>query len=306
MNNLKSAAVIGSGMMGPGIAVTLSLGGVETTIVSRTPERAQAAANQAMKLACELAECGLMPTGAASVSAECDLDRVVRDVDLVIESVPEDLALKQDLFRRLDGAARADAVLASNTSSLRITEIAAKCSRPERIVTTHFWNPPHLMRLVEIVKGDRTSAEVVARVKELLTRCGKLPVVVKKDTPGQLGNRLQFALLREAIHIVEQGIADVEDVDTVVKNGFGLRMPVYGVFEHQDVVGLRTCKAVMDYVAPSLGEQKSSIGLLNEHLSKGCGFYPTGQLDHEASRARRDAFVRRMLVEVLRDPKSTS
>jgi 3-hydroxybutyryl-CoA dehydrogenase len=152
------------------------------------------------------------------------------------------------------------------------------------------------MRLVEIVKGEQTSDENVEAVRALLTRCGKLPVVVRKDTPGQLGNRLQFALLREAIHIVEQGIASVEEVDAVVKNGFGIRMPVYGVFEHQDVVGLETCKAVMDYVVGSLSSDPTTPKLIGQRLAEGRGFYDPGTLDHDAARARRDAFIRRILT----------
>ena len=296
MKNFAKAAVIGSGMMGPGIAVSLSLGGVEATILSRTPEGATRAAHRAIRLSIELADSGLMPQGAALVSASAELEAVVPEVDLVIESVPENLQLKQELFAQLDGLANPDAILASNTSSLSITAIAERCKHAERVLTTHFWNPPHLMRLVEVVKGERTSEENVIAVRDLLARCGKLPVVVHKDTPGQLGNRLQFALLREAIHIVEQGIASVEDVDTVVKNGFGIRMPVYGVFEHQDVVGLDTCKAVMDYVVGSLSSDPNTPKLLAQRLAEGRGFYEPGQLDHEASRNRRDAFVRHLLT----------
>ena len=137
----------------------------------------------------------------------------------------------------MDSLAGPDAVLASNTSGLSITAIARGCTRPERVVTTHFWNPPHLMPLVEIVQGERTSAQVVRDIRELLAGCGKTPVVVRKDRPGQLGNRLQMALVREAANIVAEGIAGVEDVDAVIRDGLGIRMPAYGVFEHMDVAG---------------------------------------------------------------------
>src|SRR5262249_40499916 len=145
-----------------------------------------------------------------------------------------------------------EAVLASNTSGLSITAIASRCRRPERVLTTHFWNPPHLMPLVEIVKGEKTSAEAVSDVRELLQHCGKVPVVVKKDRPGQLGNRLQMAMVREAVNIVAEGIADVEDVDLAARSGFGLRLPAYGIFEHQDVVGLDMCLNIVDYVSQDL------------------------------------------------------
>jgi 3-hydroxybutyryl-CoA dehydrogenase len=303
MKTIQSAAVIGTGMMGPGIAVVLSLGGVRPTIVSRNAEGAQRAANRALQISFELAENGLIGgQGAASVNSSDDLDAAVREADIVIESVPEDLALKQELFAHLDRIARPEAILASNTSSLSITSIAEKCSRPERVLTTHFWNPPHLMRLVEIVKGSRTSQQSAETVRDLLAKCGKLPVIVKKDTPGQLGNRLQFALLREAMHIVQEGIADVADVDAVVKNGFGVRMPVYGLFEHQDVVGLKTCKAVMEYVAPNLNSEPRAPRLIDEMLAQKRGFYPPGKLDHDAVRARRDRFV----LEFLKSQRSES
>src|SRR4029079_2657422 len=128
--------------------------------------------------------------------------------DLVVESAPEDMDFKQELFTRLDAATRPSAVLASNTSGLSITAIASRCRHPERVLTTHFWNPPHLMPLVEIVLGEKTSQPIAQAVRELLSACGKVPVVVKKDRPGQLGNRLQMALVREAAQIGAEGHAD--------------------------------------------------------------------------------------------------
>jgi 3-hydroxybutyryl-CoA dehydrogenase len=189
-------------------------------------------------------------------------------------------------------------VLASNTSGLSITAIAARAQRPERILTTHFWNPPHLMPLVEIVKGERTSQEVAAAVRELLAACGKMPVVVKKDRPGQLGNRLQMAMAREAVNIVAEGIADVEDVDIAVRNGFGLRLPAYGVFEHADMVGLDLGFAVSDYVSPDLYNQPHAHPYYKAKLDKGelgvktgKGFYDWSKKDANEVRARRDRFV---------------
>jgi 3-hydroxybutyryl-CoA dehydrogenase len=186
---------------------------------------------------------------APALEASTGLDAAIAGVDLVIESAPEDMALKQRLFERLDRVAPPEAVLASNTSGLSITAIASLCSRPERVLTTHFWNPPHLMPLVEIVKGERTSHEIALAVRDLLARCGKVPVLVKKDRPGQLGNRLQMALVREAAHIIAEGIADVEDVDLAARMGFGLRLPAYGILEHQDVIGLDLGFAVVDHHA---------------------------------------------------------
>jgi 3-hydroxybutyryl-CoA dehydrogenase len=237
------------------------------------------------------------------LDGSADFDPSISHAGLVVESGPEDLEWKQDLFARMEALARPDAVLASNTSGLSITAIAARCTRPERVLTTHFWNPPHLMPLVEIVQGEKTSAEVVRAVRDLLAGCGKIPVVVRKDRPGQLGNRLQMALVREAANIVAEGIADAEDVDTVARNGFGLRMPAYGIFEHQDVVGLDLGLRVVEYVAPDLYNEPRAPEYFRDLVRKGHLGAKTGRGFHDWSgksadevRARRDAF----LVEVLR------
>jgi 3-hydroxybutyryl-CoA dehydrogenase len=238
-------------MMGPGIALTLALGGLRTTILSRSAESAarglEKARAQARLLADnDLADRALTEQAAGYLSASTAFDETIAGAGLVVESGPEDMAFKQELFARLDAVAGPQALLASNTSGLSITMVAARCLRPERVLTTHFWNPPHLMPLVEIVKGERTSDQAAEVVRAVLVECGKTPVIVRKDRPGQLGNRLQMALVREAAYIVQEGIASADDVDTVAKNGFGLRMPAYGILEHQDVVGLKLGLAVVN------------------------------------------------------------
>jgi 3-hydroxybutyryl-CoA dehydrogenase len=307
----RTAAVIGTGMMGPGIAGTLALGGVPTTILSRTGEGASKGVDAARAQLRVLAENGLaefteVRDAFERLDGSSAFERTVNRVDLVIESIPENMDVKQKLFARLDAAADKSAILASNTSGLSITAIASRCRRPERVLTTHFWNPPHLMPLVEIVQGEKTSPAVVESIRGLLADCGKVPVVVKRDRPGQLGNRLQMALVREAAYIVEEGIADVEDVDLVVKNGFGLRMPVYGVFEHQDAVGLDMGLSIVDYVAqdlynlpkaPNFYRAKVAHGDLGAKTGK--GFYDWSKKSIEEVKALRDQFV----IDVLRARK---
>ncbi|HEY3740691.1 MAG TPA: 3-hydroxyacyl-CoA dehydrogenase NAD-binding domain-containing protein [Bryobacteraceae bacterium] len=295
---IQSAAVIGTGMMGPGIATTLATGGVPVTILSRSAESAAEAQTRAIAFARLLVEHGLASAGFAQISNSSDLDAVVPTVDLVIESAPENMDFKQSLFAHLDSIAKADAVLASNTSGLSITAIASKCERPERVVTTHFWNPPHLMPLVEIVRGGRTSDETVNEVKELLLHCGKTPVVVKKDTPGQLGNRIQSAMMRECVHILEEGIADVEDIDLAIRNGFGLRLPEYGAFEHADAVGLDMGMAIADYITRDLSNRVGASDSMKDRVARGelgvksgMGFYDWSKKDWNEVRARRDGFV---------------
>jgi 3-hydroxybutyryl-CoA dehydrogenase len=170
------------------------------------------------------------------------------------------------------------------------------------VLTTHFWNPPHLMPLVDVVVGKRTDMKIAEQVVALLKACNKVPVLVRKDVPGQLGNRIQHAMVRECMHIVAEGIATPEDVDLAVKAGAGLRLPVYGVFEHADIVGLDLVKAVQDYVVPDLCTAQGAAAIHNAKIAKGetgvsagKGFleWPAGKA--EAVRARRDAFIMQFL-----------
>ena len=150
------------------------------------------------------------------------------EADLVIESIVEHLPTKQPFFRTLDDLCPPSAILATNTSGLRITEITALMQHPDRAVTTHFWNPGHLMPLVEVIQGERTSEETVHRAYRFLLRCGKRPVIGRKELPGQICNRLQQALIREAIYMVQEGIASADDVEEALKAGAGLRGPSMG------------------------------------------------------------------------------
>jgi len=307
-DGLRQAAVIGTGMMGPGIALTLALGGWRTTILSRSDGNAARAVEIARSQARLLADHDLADrarTGQAAelLSGSTAFDETVAGAGLVIESGPEDMAFKQELFRRMDAVAGAETLLASNTSGLSITVVAERCSRPERILTAHFWNPPHLMPLVEIVMGARTGEAPAEALRAVLVQCGKTPVIVRKDRPGQLGNRLQMALVREAANIVAEGIATADDVDTVARNGFGLRMPAYGILEHQDVVGLNLGLAVTEYVARDLYNEPRAPEYFRELVrrgdlgaSTGKGFYDWSVKSADEVRARRDAF----LIEVLR------
>lgn len=306
-NTFETAAVIGTGMMGPGIAVTLALGGLRTTILSRTEQGARQGLGKAHSQIRLLQENGLAQADRAARALEelracASFNQTIAAADLVIESGPEKMEFKQQIFASMDSIAKVSAVLASNTSGLSITEVASKCTRPERVLTTHFWNPPHLMPLVEIVKGARTSDEVASAVCALLTRCDKVPVVVKKDRPGQLGNRLQQALWREAVNIVAEGIADPQDVDLAAKTGFGLRLPVYGIFEHADAVGLAMVFDIMDYISRDLYNQAKAPDLLKEMVGRGelgakhgKGFYDWSKKDLQAVLDRRDRFVMEFL-----------
>src|SRR5579872_4100221 len=211
-------------MMGPGIAACLALAGHHVTLFGRSApslERGLAATRAAVDL---LQREGLTSSPQADTAADTlrgttDLGEAVAAADFVFESIVEDLAEKQHLFSQLEPLAPETAIFTSNTSGLPISRIAEVLAHPHRAATTHFWNPPHLMPLVEIVKGEQTSDETLLCLRALLDGAGKQTVIVRKDVPGQLGNRLLHALFREAFHIVHEGIASVEDVDLAIRSG---------------------------------------------------------------------------------------
>ena len=305
---IKQAVVIGSGQMGPGIAYTLASAGCNVSIYARTRqsvERGVHAFHSAVEI---LAEADCISAGEASgirgkITGTTQLETAVGSADLVIESISENLELKQKLFAHVEHACSTEAILTSNTSGLPATLIAGLLNHKDRFAVTHFWNPPHLMPLVEIVKGAETSQQTLNTLASILKKAGKSPVVVRKDTPGQLGNRLFHALLREAIYIVQEGIASVEDVDTAIKNGFGRRFPVYGALEHQDVAGLETVYAIQKYMCKALCNETSPARFLEDKVvggdlgvTSGRGFYDWTKRDIQTVRQKRDAF----LVELLK------
>jgi 3-hydroxybutyryl-CoA dehydrogenase len=304
--DIHRVAVAGTGMMGPGIAVTFALGGFETILVSRTQENALKGVAAARALADKLLDNGLsekeqVAKAKERLSPSTDPEEAARSSQLFVESISENLLIKQDFFTRLDQAAP-ETILCSNTSGLSITEIAAKCQKPERILATHFWMPPYLIPLVEVIAGRRTDLDIAWKVMGLLKTCGKVPVLVRKDVPGQLGNRIQYAMIRECLHIVAEGIATAEDVDLAIKKGFGLRLPVYGVFEHMDLVGLDLFQSVLDYLARELSDAKETPPIHLDKIAKGelgaragRGFleWPEGRADQV--KARRDGFIMEFL-----------
>jgi 3-hydroxybutyryl-CoA dehydrogenase len=313
--DIHRVAVAGTGMMGPGIAVTFALGGFETILVSRTQENALKGVAAARSLADRLLENGLSEKEQAIKAKELlipstDPEEAARSAQLFVESISENLPIKQEFFTRLDRAAP-ETILCSNTSGLSITEIGARCQKPERILTTHFWMPPYLIPLVEVIAGRRTDLDIAQKVMDLLRTCGKVPVLVRKDVPGQLGNRIQYAMIRECLHIVAEGIATAEDVDLAIKKGFGIRLPVYGVFEHMDMVGLDLIKSIQDYLARELSDAKETPPIHLDKIAKGelgaksgRGFldWPQGKADQV--KARRDSFIMEFLRQERADKLS--
>lgn len=304
----RRAAVLGTGQMGPGIAMLLAHGGMEVVLVSRTAAGAEAGLRQARELLQFWRERDLtsddeVQATLASLTASSARAASVREADIVIESVVEELTTKQALFAALEDEVRPDTLLCTNTSGLRITDIAAGMQRPQRAYTTHFWNPPHLVPLVEIIVGERSDPAGAERLRSLLLACGKRPVVGLKDVPGQLANRLQHAVIREALYMLEAGVASAEDIEESLKAGPASRWPVYGPFEHNDMVGLELTRAVQAAVIPSLAANVAPAALLDAKIAagelgvkSGQGHYAWTPERATAVRRRRDEF----LVEQLR------
>ncbi len=301
-DGIEKVAVVGTGQMGPTIALVVALHGCETTLVGRTAEslargRAGFEAASSFLVANEAVTAEEAAAARARLVETTD-QAAVAGADLVVECIVEHLPTKQEFFRSLDEVCPPETILASNTSGLRITDIAALMRRPERAVTTHFWNPGHLMPLVEVIQGERTSEETVQRTASFLRRCGKQPVIGRKDVPGQICNRLFQAVIREAVYMVQEGIASAEGVETAIKAGMGLRFPVYGPLEHLDAVGLDLGLKVQATVLPGLCNSSEPARLLQDLVARGDlgastgrGFYDWKQRSVEELRRTRDLFL---------------
>src|SRR5437016_4603003 len=234
MDNLK-IGVIGGGLMGHGIAYLLAAAGHDVGVFEPAAEIRASLPQRLASIPDLLDDDTAVLT---RISAHDRLAPAVKDATFVFEAAPEKLPLKQTIFAELEGVTAPDTILASNSSAIPTTEIGRELKRRDRVIGTHFWNPPHLVPLVEVIQNEKTSDAAVARTLELLAAAGKTPVHVRRDIPGFVGNRLQHALKREAIALVAAGVCDAETLDTVVKTGFGARMAVLGPMEQSDLVGL--------------------------------------------------------------------
>ncbi len=258
-HGFSRATVVGAGLMGRRIAGVLASAGLDVVVTDTNAEILDAAAAEGGKVAG--AERG-------SVSAVADLAEAVQNADLVIEAIIENLAIKQDLFERL-AALAPNAVLTTNTSVLPVGAVTERVPDGGRAIGTHFWNPPDLIPVVEVVPCARTSAETADRVVALLTQAGKLPVRVGRDVPGFIGNRLQHALWHEAIALVAEGVCDAQTVDLVVRNTIGLRLATLGPLENADYIGLDLTLAIHDAVIPSLNHDPHPSPLLRQLVDGG-------------------------------------
>ncbi|MGE3267682.1 MAG: 3-hydroxyacyl-CoA dehydrogenase family protein [Chloroflexota bacterium] len=311
MQHALQIAVLGTGQMGPGIAARLALAGHQVILYGRSRasiERGLAGAQHVLALLRDgqVVSPDAADTARARLSATTSLAEAVRPARIVFESVVEDVAVKAALFAEVERHTGADTIIASNTSGLPITQIVAQMQLRGRGLTSHFWNPGYLMPLVEIVRSQWSTDAAVEQLRGVLQAAGWAPVVLTKDVPGQLGNRLQHAVYREAFHILAEGIASVEDIDLAIKNGPGLRWPVYGLFEHADMIGLDMQHAIDSYLFADLGAAQTSPPVLTERVERGDlgvksgrGFYDWSSKDAAEVRTVRDQFLLARLKDQL-------
>lgn len=300
-------AVIGTGHMGPGIALVFAAGGCPVLLVGRGKpqlERARIVIREALD---SMVNNGLMEGAAAEAAAariglSTDLAGI-RTADIVVEATPEVLVNKKKLLAEFEALTRPDAILASNTSGLPITQIAADMHFPERMLGMKFVIPAHLIPLVEVVKGQATDPEVMDNVCTLLRQVGKRPVKVMHDIPGFINNRVQQAMRREAINLVARGIASAEDVDAAVQWGFGFRLLGAGTLESADLVGLEQILRIHSYILPDLDPPSDPSPLLRRLIAEGKTGSEAGQGFLAWDAARERTVTRRMetvMIEMLK------
>lgn len=302
---MTKAAVVGLGTMGPGIAATLARAGMSVTAYDASAEqRAGAAAKVKMAMGV-LANLGVPDKGTAEVAVAETLADCVKDAALVVETVPEKLDIKAKVFQEIDALVGKDCVLASNTSGIPITKLQAGNSAPGRVVGMHWSNPAHVIPMIEVIAGAETAPETVTWMVDTIKSLSLLPVVVQKDVPGFVENRILYALLRECVDLVEQGVIDAEGLDTCVSWGIGYKLSVVGPMALLDMAGLDIYQAVGSYLNKELCNRGDVAGYVTERTAQGklgmktgggiFSYTPEKVAELQQQRARRLVAVRKAL-----------
>jgi 3-hydroxybutyryl-CoA dehydrogenase len=274
MTNKARIGVIGAGLMGHGLAQVFALAGHDVAIYDSFDANLKTVRE---RIAANLRDLGDDPQAVERVTPQGDLAAAVREADYVVEAVLEDLTLKQKLFAEIESHVRPDTILASNTSVIPITKIMEGLKRRERALGTHWWNPPYLVPLVEVIGTPWTSQAAIDWTMKLHKDSGKTPVHVKKDVAGFVGNRLQHALWREAVALVEHGICDAETVDTVIKASFGRRLAMLGPLENADLVGTDLTLAIHKTVLPEIESRPGPSPYLEKLVADGKLGFKSGE-----------------------------
>ncbi len=310
---LSKSTVVGAGLMGGQIALVLALGSRETWLISRRPESLDNARRNLERYAEDLGRHdrlrGESPDAVLNrVRTTTDLKAAVDESVFVVESITEDLESKQALFHRLDALAATDTPLASNTSGLPISRLAERARHADRIAGSHFVQPAHIVPVAEIVRGQQTSNETMDRITRIWQRLGYFPLRVNKDVPGFLVNRLQHALIREAVDLLASGVASAEDIDAAFRLGLAPRFTTAGPLEQRDINGLSMHVRVASHLWKTLGGWETPFDYLQKlvatgatGLESGNGYYNWAGSDPHAVRTAKDELLLRRTAEVMAD-----
>ena len=274
MTDIRNVAVIGSGLMGHGIAQVFSRGGCQVKMHDVNEALLSRAMTRIRSNLRTLAERGLEKESEiepvlSRITGTTNLQDAVADADFVTEAIPEDLKMKMELFDLLESMAPGDSILASNTSMLKISDIGRRIKNRTRILVTHWFNPPHLIPVVEVVKGPDTSQETVERTIRFLAKMKKEPVRVLKEVPGHLVNRIQFALNRETLSLFEQGVATAEEIDKAVSGSIALRLAASGPLRTIDINGIELFYYGMREMYRFLDNSPAPQDILRQKIEKG-------------------------------------
>ena len=285
LEEIHEIAVLGAGLMGHGIAQSFIAGGYPVMLYDLQESvlnSAEAHIKNSLELFCgaDLVESKEIGPALDRLTCTPDLKRAVEGADFVTEAIPENLALKQDIFQRVEDLCRPEAILASNTSSLTLKDIGARVKNKQRLVTTHWFNPPQLVPTVEVVRGEETTDETLQAAYDLLMKIRKVPVKLNRELPGFLVNRVQMALAREVLDLFEKGIASAEDIDRAIKGSIGFRLASIGPLITMDLGGLQLWLKVMENLLPEIQsstEPPETLKLLvsqgHDGIKSGKGFY---------------------------------
>ena len=279
--SIKNVTVLGSGLMGNGLALVFAKDKDTHVILRSRTTKNDPLAGIRTNLDMLIEQKAMTETEAGGILSRIvfttDMKEALKDADFVVECVLEEMELKQNLFAEIEPLCKKTCILATNTSVMSISEIAAKVKDKSRLIGAHFWNPPYLIPLVEVVKGNETSDEIMDITYDYLKRIGKKPVKCMKDVPGFIANRLQHAIWREALSIVEKGIADAATVDEALRYGPGLRWPILGILENADMIGLDLSLNIQKYIVKYLEDSHEPSKLLQELVAKGELGFKTGK-----------------------------
>ncbi len=272
--NGRRAVVVGAGRMGHGIALELARGGFHVALYDAAAGRAAAAIAEARQDAQDLVRAGVIADSDVDVvvgrlRAADSLAEAAAGAEFGAEAVAEDLEVKQDVFAELDRHCPPPAILTSNTSSISISDIAGACAHPERVALAHWMLPPHLIPTVEICGGESTDAATISGLRETLESLDKWPVVIRKELPGYLMNRLQFALAREALSLIDKGVTTADEIDQLIKGVLARRIPVLGIMRQADMAGLDVYRQIFTYLGPDLDSSDEPPAFLEKTVAAG-------------------------------------